>query len=154
MILLYTDGACSHNPGPGGWAFAVVTEGVIQHQSSGYAPATTNNKMELQAIFEGLSHLQQKYKENVSITVCTDSAYCLNALQTWVHNWKKKQWRKSDNKPIENKELIQNLYHLVYEGNFTISFRKIKAHQPKGSKYYDYFNDVVDTLAAQESKQN
>lgn len=153
MILLYTDGACSHNPGPGGWAFAVVHNNEIQYQSSGHASDTTNNKMELQAILEGLSHLQQKYKESVAITVCTDSAYCLNALQTWVHNWKKKQWRKSDNKPIENKEVIQNLYHLIYEGNFSVSFQKIKAHQPKGSKDYDYFNDVVDQLASQESKQ-
>lgn len=152
MTHLYTDGACSHNPGPGGWAFAVIQNDEVVHQDHGNATHTTNNKMELQAIFEGLTYLKEVQENHAQVVVCTDSSYCLNALESWCHGWKKNGWRKSGNKPLENVEIIQSLYALVYETGWKVSFQKVKAHQAPGSKHYDRFNDLVDQLAAKESK--
>ncbi|PGK51440.1 ribonuclease HI [Priestia megaterium] len=153
MIWLYTDGACSYNPGPGGWAYAVVHDDIIVHQDAKGDPATTNNRMELFAILKGLSYLHQNGNENTSITVCTDSAYCLNSLQTWCHNWKKNGWKRPKNKPIENLSLIQELYSLIYDSSWSITFKKVKAHQPSNSPDYDKYNDLVDNLATTESKK-
>lgn len=153
MIVLYTDGACSNNPGPGGWAFALIKNQKAIYQESGGISYTTNNRMELLAILKGLLHIQQNDIESTSIMICTDSSYSLNALKIWIHKWKANGWKRDKNKPIENLDLMKELYPLIYQKKWNVQFKKVKAHQPKNSKDYDPFNDLVDQLASYESKR-
>lgn len=148
---IYTDGACSGNPGPGGWAFALVGEEEILHSEFGSAKNTTNNKMELIAIINGLSYILKEKGEGSLIRIHTDSAYCMNAMKSWVHNWIKRGWKKANGDVIENIELIKGLYELCYESNIKVEFVKVKAHQKKNSEYYNYFNEFVDELARNAS---
>lgn len=146
-ITLYTDGACSGNPGKGAWAFAIIDNQEVSFSEHGLNEMTTNNQMELTAIIKGLSHLLDNNGQGNTVTVHTDSSYCMNALKDWVHGWKKKGWKKADGKVIENLELIQTLYSLCYEKGLTVMWKKVKAHQKPSSKDYDPFNDFVDKLA-------
>lgn len=146
--MIYTDGACSGNPGPGGWGFAQVDreEDCVRYYEAGRNSQTTNNQMELTAAINALTYVKENGIGAV-VTVHTDSTYTMNAMNDWAHGWKKNGWRKKDKKPIENPELIQTLYALCHESNMNVVFVKVKAHQKKGSKYYDKFNDFVDQLA-------
>lgn len=146
-IKVYTDGACSGNPGKGGWAFAVIVNHSVSFSSNGNADLTTNNQMELTAIIEALTYTLSTYDNGVHVVVHTDSAYCMNSMTSWVHGWKKKGWRKSDGKVIENLELIKALYNLCFDSKLTVSWIKVKAHQKKNSPHYDEFNEFVDALA-------
>src|SRR6056297_2756012 len=104
-ITIYTDGGCSGNPGPGGWAF-VLNDGQLQRERSGGAPATTNNRMELTAVIEALKTVQEELKEsNRAIEVYTDSQYVRNGITSWIHNWERNGWKTSARKPVKNREL-------------------------------------------------
>jgi len=146
-LKLYTDGACSGNPGPGGWGFAIIQNNEVTYSDADFNTLTTNNKMELSAVIFGLEHLLKMHPETKAISVHTDSAYTMNAMKDWVHNWRKNDWKKSNGKPIENPELIKRLYQLCYESGLNINWVKVKAHQKIGTKDYDAFNDYVDQLA-------
>lgn len=146
-IKIYTDGACSGNPGKGGWGFAIIDNDEIKHSKNGFEDLTTNNKMELSAVIKGIEFILSKYNDSKHMTIYTDSAYTMNAMKDWAHGWKKRGWTKSNGKPIENPELIKHLYHLCFEKNIKIDWVKVKAHQKPGTKYYDKFNDYVDQLA-------
>src|SRR5262245_31756851 len=101
---IWTDGACSGNPGPGGWG-AVLKHGDVEKEISGADPATTNNRMELTAAIEALNAL----KKPARVQLHTDSQYVKNGVTQWVHNWKRKGWRTADNKPVANADLWQAL---------------------------------------------
>ena len=103
-VELFTDGACSGNPGPGGWA-AILRMGEKERELSGGAPATTNNKMELMAAISGLEAL----KRPCVVRLYTDSKYVLEGATKWIHGWKKNGWRTADKKPVKNAELWQRL---------------------------------------------
>jgi ribonuclease HI len=103
-IRLITDGACSGNPGPGGWA-CILRYNEHKKEVFGFAPYTTNNRMELTAALEGLKSL----KEACEVEVVTDSEYVKNGITTWIHNWKKRNWLTSDKKPVVNQDLWQEL---------------------------------------------
>ncbi len=103
-VTLYTDGACSGNPGPGGWGFLLVYNGK-EKESYGSDSETTNNKMELTAVIEGLKQL----KEPCHVQIYTDSKYVLQGASEWLPGWKAKGWRKADKKPVLNADLWQAL---------------------------------------------
>ena len=104
MIEVFTDGACRGNPGPGGWA-AVVREAGDERELSGFDAQTTNNRMELTAAIEALASLP----EGAEAKVTSDSRYVIDGITKWVIGWKRKNWRKSDGKPVLNQELWQRL---------------------------------------------
>ena len=122
-VQLYTDGACSGNPGPGGWAFILKhpASGSIREDSGGEAD-TTNNRMELRAVIEGLIALNKP----TFIDLYSDSQYVLNGLNEWMANWKKRGWKTADKKPVKNRDLWERLDELraIHE----IRFHWIKGH--------------------------
>ena len=121
-IIIYTDGACSGNPGPGGWA-AVLLCGDHKKEISGGNKNTTNNIMELTAVVEALKCL--KYECNVNIY--SDSSYVVNGFeQGWIYNWMKNNWRTKDGKDVKNKEIWQELYSLTQKHK--VIFNKVKGH--------------------------
>lgn len=103
-IEIFTDGACSGNPGPGGWG-AILRMGDNVRELSGYDGDTTNNRMELMAAIVALEAL----KRPCSVSLTTDSQYVKNGITQWIFGWKKKNWRKADNKPVINADLWQRL---------------------------------------------
>ena len=108
-VTLYTDGACSGNPGPGGWG-AILMLGEYKKEYSGGEPATTNNRMELTAVIEGLSAL----KEPCRVTLTSDSRYVIDGIQKgWARSWKRNGWRKADKKPALNADLWDRLLTLL-----------------------------------------
>ncbi|MGN0457384.1 MAG: ribonuclease HI [Eubacterium sp.] len=137
-INIYTDGACSGNPGPGGWGAVLVYNGV-EKQLSGSEKETTNNRMELTAVIKALSAL----KEPCEVTLTTDSKYVCDAInQRWVYSWKAKGWRKADKKPALNVDLWEELLRLLEEHK--VEFVWVKGHN--GHKY----NEICDKLAVEE----
>lgn len=107
-VVIYTDGACKGNPGPGGWG-AWLRWGEHEKELFGGDPSTTNNRMELTAVIEALALL----KRRTPVAIYTDSEYVKNGITSWIHGWKKRGWRTSDNKPVKNIELWQRLDTLV-----------------------------------------
>ncbi len=108
LVMLYTDGACKGNPGPGGWGALLEYRGV-EKELWGGEPRTTNNRMELQAVIEGLKALKKPSR----VRIVTDSQYVKNGMQQWIHNWKRNGWRTAAKKPVKNAELWQELDRLV-----------------------------------------
>lgn len=104
VIDIYTDGACSGNPGPGGWG-ALLRMGDTEKELSGYEPATTNNRMELMAVIEALRAL----KRPVAARVHTDSQYVQKGISEWIHGWKRRGWKTADRQPVKNADLWQTL---------------------------------------------
>lgn len=140
-VTIYTDGACSGNPGPGGWG-AILIYKEKRLELSGYAEHTTNNRMELIAPIEALSRL----KEPCVVDVYSDSAYLTNAfLQNWLGNWVKRNWVKSDKKPVENRDLWEKL--LEFAAIHEIHWHKVKGHADNP------LNNRCDALATGEIKQ-
>ncbi len=121
-VYLYTDGACSGNPGPGGWCAILKYKG-HEKQISGAQPDTTNNRMELLAVIRGLSEL----KRSCSVRVISDSKYVCDAVnQRWLPSWIRKGWKKADGKPVLNSDLWQELNDLL--GKHQVTFEWIKGH--------------------------
>ncbi len=138
LVRLYTDGACSGNPGPGGWA-AILKFGPHQKEISGNMSHTTNNRMELFAVISGLGALKQSCK----VEVYSDSTYVVNAFnQNWIESWQKRGWMTSDNKPVENQDLWRLL--LITMRKHDVSFHKVPGHQDHAE------NNRCDELARAE----
>ena len=140
-VTIYTDGACSGNPGPVGWG-AILMLGENRKEISGGSENTTNNIMELTAVIEALKILKRPCKVNVY----SDSAYVVNAfLQKWIYGWMKKGWKTASGDPVKNKELWQELYGLtkIHE----VTFNKVKGHAD------NEFNNRCDEMAVAESKK-
>lgn len=137
-MIIYTDGSCQKNPGPGGFGVVVLddNENLIQ-QYSERCENTTNNREELKAIL--WAFLKYGNKEN-QIIIYSDSAYCVNTLTNWMFSWEKNNWKKSDNKTPENLDLIKPFFKHLQNG-FFINLRKIKGHA--GNKW----NEMADQLA-------
>ncbi len=134
-VNIYTDGACSGNPGPGGWGAVLVYRGIEKEMSGGEA-STTNNRMELTAVIRALSAL----KEPCEVELCSDSKYVLDALtKGWAVSWRKNGWRKADRKPALNTDLWEELLGLVEKHNMTYVW--VKGHE--GHPY----NERCDTMA-------
>lgn len=141
-ITIYTDGACSGNPGPGGWG-AVLMYGTHKRELSGFEPETTNNRMEITAVIKALAAL----KEPCNVDVYTDSAYVCNTFaQGWIYNWLKNGWKTSTKKPVENQDLWQELLKLT--NTHTVKFHKVKGHADNP------YNNRCDQLATGEIKNS
>lgn len=122
QVTLYTDGACSGNPGAGGWG-AVLLFGEHSLEISGGEVETTNNRMELTAVIEGLERLKYPCR----VDVYSDSAYVVNAFeQNWVEGWERSHWKKADKKPVLNTDLWQKLLELTR--THQVIFHKVKGH--------------------------
>ncbi len=133
-VIIYTDGACRGNPGPGGWG-ALIKFDIAQREIFGGQNNTTNNQMELSAAIEGLSTL----KEPCNVELFTDSRYVMDGITQWIQNWKKNNWKTSSKKEVKNKELWQKLDQLM-------SYHKVKWNWVKGHSG-DPGNEVADLLA-------
>ena len=140
-VTLYTDGACSGNPGPGGWGAILEYQG-IEKEMSGGEKSTTNNRMELTAVIEGLSAL----KEPCIVELYSDSKYVIDGLSKgWAAGWQKNGWRKADKKPALNPELWERLLALTQQHEMRYHWVKGHAENPK--------NNRCDALAVAESKK-
>ena len=134
-IVIYTDGACSGNPGPGGWG-AILMYNEHKKEISGANKETTNNIMELTAVVEALKLL----KHECNVKIYSDSAYVVNAFKNgWISNWMKNGWRTSSKEPVKNKELWMTLYEFTRIHN--IEFIKVKGHSD------NEYNNRCDELA-------
>lgn len=137
-VELYTDGACSGNPGKGGYG-GILIYGTHKKEYSGYSPDTTNNKMEITAVIEGLKLL----KEPVDLHIYSDSAYVVNAFELgWLTAWEQNGWRTSSKKPVQNLDLWQELLSLL--SPHTVTWHKVKGHAD------NELNNRCDTLATGE----
>ena len=140
-VTIYTDGACSGNPGPGGWG-AILMLKDNKKEISGGKKDTTNNVMELTAVIEALKLLKFPCKVNLY----SDSAYVVNAfLQHWVNNWQKNNWKTADKKDVKNKELWQELISLT--NTHEVTFHKVKGHAD------NEYNNRCDELARNAIKE-
>ena len=120
---LFTDGACSGNPGPGGWGFILRGPGIAGDRvESGGEPATTNNRMELLAVIRGL----ERVPDGAAVLVTTDSEYCVKGLNEWLDGWKRRGWRKSDRSPVMNRELWEALDS--HRARLRLTARWIRGH--------------------------
>ena len=133
-VVIYTDGACKGNPGPGGWG-AWLQAGVHEKELWGGEALTTNNRMELTAVIEALALLKQPSR----VVVHTDSAYVKNGITTWIHGWKTRGWTTADRKPVKNVDLWQKLDAL--RGRHQVDWRWVKGHAG------DPGNERADQLA-------
>jgi len=139
-ITIYTDGACSGNPGPGGWAallrYTPASGRLVERELSGGEPHTTNNRMELTAVVEALAAL----KEPCVAHVHADSAYVVNAInERWIDGWRGRGWLTADKKPVKNQDLWERL--LAETARHQVRFVKVKGHAD------DALNNRVDALA-------
>jgi ribonuclease HI len=140
LVDIFTDGACSGNPGPGGWG-ALLRYGAVEKELAGGEPATTNNRMELMAAIAALEAL----KRPVTARLHTDSMYVKDGITKWVHGWKKNAWRTADKKPVKNVELWQRLDAAAQPHQ--IEWIWVKGH----SGHVE--NERVDALARQAIKR-
>ena len=140
-VDLYTDGACSGNPGPGGWGALLIWNGQ-EKELYGGEPESTNNRMEMRAVIEGLRALRFP----CDVTIHTDSALIMNAFtQNWVDNWKRRGWRKADKKPVENRDLWEEMIGEMEQHE--IQWVKVKGHSGHTE------NERVDALAVKGSRE-
>lgn len=140
-VVIYTDGACSGNPGPGGWGTILMYK-ENKKEISGGKKDTTNNIMELTAVIEGLKLL----KYPCEVDLYSDSAYVVNAFaQGWIYNWAKNNWKTAGKEPVKNKEIWQELYALTK--THKVNFIKVKGHSD------NEYNNRCDELARNAIKK-
>ena len=147
-LKIYTDGGCSGNPGPGGWAYVMALEtfqgAKVLEEKSGGEKDTTNNRMELTAVIESLKSLKTANADPQSAlphraVICTDSQYVQKGITEWIHKWKKNAWRTSDKKPVKNQDLWSELDALANE--LSPGWEWVRGHA--GNEY----NERCDALA-------
>jgi ribonuclease HI len=144
-VLLFTDGACSGNPGPGGWGYILKhpASGSLREDSGG-EPDTTNNRMELRAVIEGLAALSKP----ALIDLTSDSQYVLNGLKDWMKDWKKRGWRTASKQPVKNVDLWQLLDTLITRHEVRFHWIKGHAGHPENERC-----DELSVLAAEAVKR-
>ncbi len=146
-IEVYTDGACSGNPGNGGYAFVIIKGGKEILKLSGSQEKTTNNQMELKAIVRAMEHVLSEFgsfavKNKSNVFIYSDSAYCVNAVDKgWIKFWETNGWISRSGEPIKNVELWLKLNSMLKNKRFEFKFIKVKGHS--GNKY----NEMVDKAA-------
>lgn len=151
QVEIYTDGACRGNPGPGGWG-AVLTSGAHQRELMGAEPHTTNNRMELTAAIEALKAL----KRDCDVQLFTDSQYVRNGVLTWMQQWKQRDWRTADRKPVKNVDLWQALDAQIKQHR--VEWHWVKGHAGvPGNEHADQLanqaiDELLSTAAAAEGK--
>ena len=136
--VIYTDGACLGNPGPGGWA-ALIQDDAESTTLAGGSPSTTNNRMEMQAVIESLSFLPKPS----DVELYTDSRYVINGINEWIDTWSKNNWQTANRKQVKNKDLWQELHARTQEHR--IAWHWVRGHSG------NQFNELVDRLAREEA---
>jgi ribonuclease HI len=140
-VILYTDGACSGNPGPGGWGALLLWNGK-EKELTGGAKNTTNNRMEMMAVIKGLKALKRPCK----VKIHSDSALIVNTFKKgWIDDWQKRGWKKSNKKPVENQDLWEEMLKAM--SSHKIEWIKVKGHAD------NMLNNRVDKLAVAASKK-
>jgi ribonuclease HI len=143
-IIVYTDGACSGNPGPGGWA-AIILYGEKEIILRGGEAQTTNNRMELTAIINTFQYLQENFPSlNREVEIYSDSKYVIDGITSWMPNWIKRGWKGSDKKPVKNRDLWETINHL--RQGLILKFIWVKGHNK------DKYNEMADEIAVEESR--
>ncbi len=141
-VTIYTDGACSGNPGPGGWG-ALLMFGGASREISGFSPSTTNNRMELMAAIKALEAL----KEPCDVDLYSDSSYLVNAInQEWLKKWTSNNWKTASRKPVGNIDLWKKIIELIRL--HSVTFHKVKGHSD------NEYNNRCDFLARQAIQNN
>lgn len=147
LIRVYTDGACSNNPGPGGWA-AVFTKREEIFELKGCEYSTTNNRMELTAVVKSLKHLLDEHDDGNEYELYSDSAYVVNTINNnWIERWALNNWKTTRGEEIKNKDLWLEYLKMMGEiksKGISLKVLKVKAHSG------DTFNEYVDNLAKEE----
>ena len=132
---IYTDGACSGNPGPGGWAAIIIENNEVKDMIYGNEKNTTNNKMELLAPIKAI----EKFKKKSEISIMTDSNYVKDGITIWIKKWEKNGWKTASRKPVKNKDLWKKLKNL--SSKHSIKWIWVKGHA------HNKYNNIVDELA-------
>jgi len=139
VVEIYADGACKGNPGPGGWGVLLRSAGREKEMCGGEAQ-TTNNRMELSAVIEGLMSLEQRSK----VRVYTDSQYVQKGISEWIHNWKRRGWLTADKKPVKNVDLWQKLDKIAREHDVQWHWVKGHAGHPENERADALANKGID----------
>jgi len=149
----YTDGAATmknkngkYLREAGGWAFILLKNGKEVSRQSGGCPLTTNNEMELYAIYASMRDFLDNSNYGDLVEIYSDSSYCIDIFTKWAVNWQKKGWTKSDNKPIKNLEIIKEIWDLMADIGSNLTFKKVKGHSN------NKLNNMVDKLAVGAKK--
>ena len=142
---IWTDGACSGNPGPGGWAAIIVPPDGPEIERSGGDPDTTNNRMEYTAALEGLRALP----DGTDVVIVTDSQLMLNSMTQWIEGWKRKGWKTAGNKPVKNQDLVMALDEEI--GRHNVRWHWVRGHETGGAHAHKALNDRADRLAVAAS---
>lgn len=141
-LKIYTDGGCSGNPGPGGWAYVMVRQtfqgGQVIAKNKGGEKGTTNNRMELTAVIMALRALKTMTDVPRQAVVYTDSQYVQKGITEWIRNWKRNEWRTADKKPVKNQDLWMELDSIA--GEFPLKWEWVKGHA--GNEY----NEMCDAM--------
>ena len=141
IVEIFTDGACSGNPGPGGYG-TILRYGKREKEILGYCPNTTNNRMELMAVIEGLETLKRPSR----VRIFTDSNYVLKGITTWINAWLKRNWLNSQKRPVLNRDLWERLFKV--SKRHQIEWRWVKSHEGHPE------NERCDKLAKQAIREN
>lgn len=149
MIKIYTDGSSKGNPGLGGWAIVIFADNQYITYKTGYEINVTNNRMELTAILTALKYAKNisLLDENEEIIIYSDSAYCVNAINIWIHNWVNNNWTRDKGKEIKNLDLFKDIYNLYYDGTDNISIKKVSGHNGILG------NELADALCGNNKKK-
>jgi ribonuclease HI len=142
LLTIYTDGGCTGNPGPGGWAAVILENGEDPREMSGADDATTNNRMELTAVISALEYVIEVFGKSRPIEVHTDSQYVQKGISEWMKGWISKGWKTSAGKPVKNKDLFIKLKEL--DDQLSVSWNWVKGHA--GNEW----NERCDELVARE----
>jgi len=146
-VIIFTDGACSGNPGPGGWAAILVSPLGKVRELGGAEAHTTNNKMELTAALEALVSLSKVKKLSTNeIKLYTDSKYVIQGITSWVHGWRKNGWKTADGKDVSNRDLWEALYQVIQESRFLVDWLYVPGHEGYAG------NERCDEIAVAFSK--
>lgn len=147
-INIYTDGACKGNPGPGGYGLAAFIDSCCINFFSCTEEDTTNNRQELKAIITALEWAETIYSDK-KVCIYSDSAYCVNMINSWIHTWAKNNWKNSKKQIVENLDLVQTIYNYINKDFFNCQVEIIKISGHSGNPY----NEFVDALATQNDKK-
>jgi ribonuclease HI len=141
---IYIDGACSGNPGPGAWAVVIVNNPATKHTFTGYVKEATNARMELTAAIEAV---KRALNQSCEYTIYSDSEYVIKGINEWRHNWKKKGWRKSDGKPVENQDLWITLDTLLETSCTPITWQWVRGHS--GNPMNELANELAQSTVSE-----
>ena len=142
MRMIWTDGACKGNPGPGGFGVIMIENGEVKYKHSESCEDTTNNREEMKAILHAFKLAAENYRFE-TVFVYSDSAYCVNMINDWIWTWAKNGWKNSKKKTVENLDLVQDIWGYLQLEFFPCQVVKVKGHTG------DFANELADALATQ-----